>query len=104
MAGLKRDHGVKCATFEGSRARRRTVSYHRDAQLCRRRVDGREVNAIVRVSITGGIWWHFTDWLGAGAGNRLEAIHMIGGYCASTDDSSGSRAFEKFLLTGRTQA
>lgn len=67
-----------------------------------RRLNNKSVNVLVSASITGGIWWQLTEWLGDVTGiSSLANGNTLGPYGASTDQYLGGLSGEEFLMTGR---
>lgn len=69
----------------------------------KRRADNHPVNTLISVSMTGGIWWHFTEWLGDATNiSALANGNTVGYYGASTAEYLiGSGTPEEFLMTGQ---
>lgn len=66
------------------------------------RSDKRLRNRIVMATVTGGIWWHLTEWLGDATGlSGLANGNTIGPYGASTATHLKTHDAEQFLITGK---
>jgi hypothetical protein len=60
------------------------------------------VNVLINATITGGIWWQLTEFLGDVSGiSSLGNGNTLGPYGASTTQYLGGLSGEEFLMTGR---
>jgi hypothetical protein len=67
-----------------------------------RRSDGRPVNMLISANISGGIWWHLTEWFGdVTSFSALGAGSTVGPYGASTHEHLRGVPASEFLVTGR---
>src|SRR4051794_2121932 len=75
--------------------------FERDESIFKRS-DKRLRNRLVTASVTGGIWWQLTEWLGDLTGvSNIANGNTVGRYGATTAAYLGSSDPERFLVSGR---